>query len=162
MKQENETDEEQIIKDEDLRIISNIAKTYNLSVQELGRILARKKATYPRIQILLTIDELNLIDEMAKTLRLSRSKYCSMCCHKALKEELYKNIDMLKVIRESETGNKRVHRAIISYENANEFLEMKKLANDLGTPFSSLMRYFALNIQHQNVDIHLISGDIFR
>ena len=138
---------EQVLRDEDLEVIKGIAEKYRLSIQELGRILSRKNGDYPRLQILLNIDEIYSIDKKAKELNLSRSKYCSLCYKKAMKEEFYKNIDILKVVGESESGKRREHRAVISFDVASDYLEMKKLADDLGIPFSSLVRYFALNVE---------------
>lgn len=138
---------EQLLQVEDLKIIKKIADKYNLSLQELGRVLTRKNGKYLRLQILLNIDEINLIDERAGALKLSRSKYCTLCYKKALKENLYDNIDILRVVGESENGKKREHRAVISFDMTSDYLEMKKLSDDLGLPFSSLVRYFALNIE---------------
>lgn len=135
---------EQILQEEDLNMIKKIADKYKLSIQELGRMLSRKNGQYLRLQILLNVDEINLIDKRAKAVNLSRSKYCTFCYKKALRENLYDNIDILKVVGESE--KKREHRAVISFDMANDYLEMKKLADDLGIPFSSLVRYFALNV----------------
>lgn len=146
MEMENKANE-QVLRDEDLEVIKGIAEKYRLSIQELGRILSRKNGDYPRLQILLNVDEIYSIDKKAKELNLSRSKYCSLCYKKALKEELYKNIDILKVVGESESGKRREHRAVISFDVSSDYLEMKKLADDLGIPFSSLVRYFALNVE---------------
>lgn len=138
---------EQLLQSEDLLMIKKIADKYRLSVQELGRIISRKNGKYYRLQILLNKDEIDLIDKNAKRLKLSRSKYCTLCYKKALRENLYDNIDILKVVGESESGKKREHRAVISFDMPSDYLEMKKLADDLGIPFSSLVRYFALNIK---------------
>ena len=67
---------------EDKMIIEEIAKKYEVSVDELGRhLLARK---YPRIQILLTEEELGYVDENAIRMGLSRSAYCYECFKKAV------------------------------------------------------------------------------
>lgn len=137
----------EVIKKTDLELLEKIASKYCVSLQELGRIISRKKATYPRLQILLNSDELSKIDKKAKEKKLSRSKYCSMCYKMALKKKCYENIDVIKAIgRNQDEKNKREYRAVISFDNADDYIEMKKLSKKLGIPCSSLMRYFALNI----------------
>lgn len=140
-----------VIENEDLKVIETIAEKYCISVQELGRILSRKTGSYPRLQILLNVEELHTIDRRAKKLNLSRAKYCRMCYRKALNEELYDNIDVLKVVSENQNGKlKREHRAVISFDNAKDYRMMKKLSDELGIPFSSLMRYFCLTVDLVN------------
>lgn len=135
------------LKNDDLKIIENIAEKYCITIQELGRILARRTGVYPRLQILLNTDELNIIDSKANKLNLSRTKYCSLCYKKALKENLYENINVLQAMSDNKNKNlKRKHRAVISFDNAKDYRNMKKLSDDLGIPFSSLMRYFALTV----------------
>lgn len=141
----NENSTEKILTDDDLKIITGIAEKYSITVQELGRILTRKNYNYPRLQILLNVDEVHSIDRKATSLNLSRSKYCSMCCRKVLREELYKDIDVLKAVGES--GKRREHRAVISFDYSSDYLEFKKLSEELGIPFSSLVRYFALTVE---------------
>lgn len=142
------TDVERVIENEDLKIIEKIAEKYCISVQELGRIISRRNGSYPRLQILLNLEELHNIDGKAKKLNLSRTKYCSLCYRKALKEKLYENIDVLQAMSETQSGKmKREHRAVISFDNAKDYRDMKKLADNLGIPFSSLMRYFALTVE---------------
>ena len=144
----NEEMNESVIKNEDLKTIEMIAEKYCISIQELGRIISRRNGSYPRLQILLNVEELHSIDRKARNLNLSRTKYCSLCYRKALKDKLYENIDVLQAMSETKNGNmKREHRAVISFDNAKDYREMKKLADNLGIPFSSLMRYFALNVE---------------
>lgn len=141
-------DKDNVIDKSDLELIESMAEKYCITVQELGRILSRKTGSYPRLQILLNVDELHNIDRKSKKLNLSRSRYCSMCYKKALKEKLYENIDVLQAMSDVKSGKmKRDHRAVISFDNAKDYREMKKLADDLGIPFSSLMRYFALTVK---------------
>ena len=145
-KRETTEAEERILSDSDLEIIRGIAEKYKIRVSELGRILSRRSASYPKTQILLTTDEMYSIDRKAKELNLNRSKYCTMCVKKAMDEKIYEDIDIMKVIEKSKSG-RREHRAMISYDSSSGYIKIKKLANDLGVPFSSLIRYFALNVE---------------
>lgn len=141
---------ELFLNDEDINIIEEIADKYNLTMQELGRMMSRKNGRYHRMQILFNSDEMNFIDRKTRELNISRSQYCRLCYRKALKEEIYKDIDILKVVGGSENNKQREYRAVISFDSSKDYLDVKKLAENLGVPVSSLMRYFALNI---NIDI---------
>lgn len=140
--------EDKILDKSDMDIIEAIANKYYISLEELGRILARKKQSYPRLQILLSKSELNIIDKKAKEKNITRSKYCSMCFKKALHNKEYENFDVMKIIaRNTESKEKRGERAVISFENANDYKEIKKVSKDLGIPCSTLIRYFTLNVE---------------
>lgn len=140
---------DELLEKNDLEILENIADKYCVSLQELGRIISRKKATYPRLQILLNKNELNIIDGRAKEKNLSRSKYCSICYKVAIENKYYEDIDILEVFSRnySNENEKREFRAVISFDKADEYKQLKKLSKELGIPSSSLMRYFALNIE---------------
>lgn len=140
---------DELIEKKDLEILKSMADKYCVSLQELGRIISREKVTYPRLQILLNSKERNIIDSRAKEKNLSRSKYCSICYKVAIENKLYENIDILEVLSRSKNNEneKREERAVISFDNADDYKQMKKLSKELGIPCSSLMRYFSLNIE---------------
>lgn len=140
------TTKEPIINKEDLEVIESIASNYNLTIQELGRILSRGSMSYPKIQAVFTTDEIILIDNRAKDKNISRSKYCSLCFKKAINEKLYLNMNLLDAVKNAE-GGKRNHKVNISFSGNNEYLALKNAADDLGLKFSSLLRYFALNVE---------------
>jgi len=127
----------------DLEVIEEIAKKYGVSVQDLSRSLLSRK--YPRLQILLTEEELKHIDNNAMRLNLSRSMYCYQCFKKAIDEKLYENIDVLKVLRKSETG-KRTQKVAVSFSEQGDYEKMVAFASDLGIAFSGMVRYFSLTV----------------
>lgn len=136
---------EKVICEKDLEILNDMANKYCVTLQELGRIIARKKVTYPRLQILLNTEEMAEIDKKAKTKNLSRSKYCSLCYRKALENNDYENINIVEAVKKQK--DKREHRAVISFNNSDEYRKLKRASQKLGIPFSCLMRYFALNVE---------------
>lgn len=127
----------------DLDIIESIAKKYGVSVQDLSRSLLSRK--YPRLQILLTVDELKHIDDNAKKLSLSRSMYCYMCFKKAMDDKLYENMNLLEIVKKSDTG-KRTEKVAVSFSELGDYEKMVKFAKDLGVPFSGMLRYFSLTV----------------
>ncbi len=127
----------------DLDIIESIAKKYGVSVQDLSRSLLSRK--YPRLQILLTVDELKHIDDHAKKLSLSRSMYCYMCFKKAMDDKLYENMNLLEIVKKSDTG-KRTEKVAVSFSELGDYEKMVKFAKDLGVPFSGMLRYFSLTV----------------
>ncbi len=135
-----------VLTQNDLEIVSMIAEKYHLSIQEFGRILARKNEKYPVLQILFTDDEYNQIEEKRKSKNLSRSKYCTLCIRKALSEETYKQINVVDVLGKENRRISRPKRTPISFDNATEYRQAKEISGLLGMPFSSLMRYFSLNV----------------
>lgn len=140
--------EDKILDKSDMEIIEEIANKYCITVLELGRIISRKKQSYPRLQILLSKNELEIIDKKAKEKNISRSKYCSMCFKKALTNKEYENLDVMKIIaRNTEGKDKREERAVISFDNANDYKEIKRVSKSLGIPCSALIRYFTLNVE---------------
>lgn len=132
------------LESEDLKTIEEIAKKYGVSVQDLSRSLLSRK--YPRLQILLTVEELKHIDDNAMRLNLSRSMYCYLCFKKAIDEKLYENIDVLKVVRKSDTG-KRTEKVAVSFSEQSDYEKMVKFASDLGIAFSGMVRYFSLVVE---------------
>lgn len=127
----------------DLEIIEGMAKKYGVSVQDLSRSLLSRK--YPRLQILLTEAELKHIDDNAMRLNLSRSMYCYLCFKKAIDEKLYENIDVLKVLRKSDTG-KRTEKVAVSFSEQGDYEKMVAFSSDLGIAFSGMVRYFSLTV----------------
>jgi len=94
---------------------------------------------------LLTEEELKHIDNNAMRLNLSRSMYCYQCFKKAIDEKLYENIDVLKVLRKSETG-KRTQKVAVSFSEQGDYEKMVAFASDLGIAFSGMVRYFSLTV----------------
>lgn len=142
---------ESVIEKEDMQVIESIANKYNISVTELGRILSRKNnECAKRFQILLTVDELHEVDKKAKSLDLSRTRYCSMCFKKGIDEELYKNINMVELTRRrnaSKGEDIRSQKTPMYFADKDYYLLGKKIAKEMGVSFGSFVRWFALNVE---------------
>lgn len=137
-----------IISKQDMETLEKIADKYSISIQELGKIISQKeRKNYLTLQIRFSDEELNILNERSRKLNIARSKYCVLCYQKAMKEHLYKDLNVLEIIGKERQQSKKTNRINISFSsNENDYKEMKKLAEELGIKFTSLIRYFALNI----------------
>ncbi|MDE6017061.1 MAG: hypothetical protein K2H41_15455 [Acetatifactor sp.] len=130
----------------DYEIIESIAKKYDMSVKELAKSLLAKNGRYSIPQILLTSDERSIIDQRANQFNYSRSFYCLMCWKKAVKEGLYKNIDIAK-LQERRYGENSRKTVAIYFKDEDDYNELKDITEKLGVSVSSLIRYFALTVE---------------
>lgn len=139
------------LNDEDMEIIEEIAGKYNLQIHELGKILSTKKTSgkkKPRLQIRLSDDEIYTIEKRAKEANLSRTRYCRFCFQKAVRNNLIQDIDIMNVLVEKSKGEKtREQKIIVNFESQKDYLDMKKGADELGIPFSTLVRYIVLTFE---------------
>ncbi len=138
------TSAREIIAKSDFEIIKKIAKNYNMSIEDFGRLISKKADKPLRHHVRFSDEELKEVDKKAKALKLKRSKYCRLCYKKALEQELYKNINILDAAEKD--GTTRKNRVSISFDSAEEYKKMRELADKFSIHFSSLIRYFALNI----------------
>lgn len=132
-----------MIKKEDIRIIEEIADKYEMTFDEFVSLLAKKNKKYKRTQILFSDEEKEIVDSKAAELSLNRSSYCTLCFKKAIETEAYKNINIVDALCRN---TKRTHRATISYVGIEGYDQIEKTCKELGLPISTMIRYFALNI----------------
>lgn len=131
------------LKKEDLEVIERMAEKYDITVQDLARSLLSRK--YPRLQILLTPEELQYIDDCADGLNLSRSMYCYLCFKKAVDDKLYENMNIIEIVKKGNHG-RRTQKVAVSFTELSDYNKMVKFAEDLGINFSSIIRYFSMNV----------------
>ena len=134
------------INQEDYEVIESIAKKYGMSVKELAKSLIAKKGRYPVMQILLTNDERSIIDQRADQFNRSRSSYCLACLKKAIREELYKDIDIEKLQKRRYGENTRKVVAIY-FKSEKDYNALRDLAERLGVSVAALVRYYALTVE---------------
>lgn len=138
-----------IISKVDYLTISEIANRYSMSVEDFGKLLSKKDESSLRHQIRFSEDELRIIDKEASKLKLTRSKYCRMSYLKVLQDGSYMNLD-IKYIKDQSYNVKRDMRVAVSFDNANDYKDMRALARKFSLPFASLMRYLALKNAEEN------------
>lgn len=135
----------EIVDKKDYEAISKIAAKYSMSVEAFCRLLSKKfNAKQLASQVRFSPEEIQKVDNRASKIGVNRSKYCRLCYKKALKDELYKNFEILDAMR---SPIKRDVVVNISFDDAEEFKEMKALAKKFSVPFANLLRYFSLNIE---------------
>lgn len=138
----------EIINEEDYNVICDMAKKYNMSVDDFGRLLSKKIEKDIRLQVRFSADELKTIDIKAGKYNMSRSEYCRTCCLKAIKEKQYENLNICEIQGDAYNKNTvRDMKVCISFDDAMEYSKMRKVAMDLSMKFSTMVRYFALSIE---------------
>ena len=80
-------DNERVISNEDLEKIKSIASSYNMSITDLGKMLCRKKMSFPKLQITCNEEEFELIKARAENKDLSMSKYCLKAIQKIIEDD---------------------------------------------------------------------------
>lgn len=134
---------DKVIKKNDLKIIEDIAKKYDMSLVEFGRFIGKlKNEKGVRHHVRFSDDELTYVDKKAKDLNLSRSEYCFDAAKYFIQKEVYKKVDV-KDLREA--NGDRGKRVCVSFTNGKEYINMWQLAKGFSIPFSTLIRYCALN-----------------
>lgn len=126
--------------------LKELAAKYNLSLGDLKQIISSNEEK-DSFHIRFSESELRIVDEKRKALGLTRSGCCAMCFKKAVDEKLYKDIDVLRVIKRGfgdEKRDKRVHISLkklgVNPQTVSDF------ASELGVKNSEIMRYFALTV----------------
>lgn len=132
------------LSEKDYKVVEELAGKYGVSVDELGRSLLARK--YPRVQILLTENELKHIDTNAIRVGLSRSEYCYRCFMKAVEEKLYVNTTALEIQRKDESG-RRDKKLGVNFPVRVQYEEMMEYSETIGVNFSAFVRYFSLNVE---------------
>lgn len=136
------------IEEKDLEKIKEIAEKYDMSAIELARDIASADNNNS-LHIRFSKTELKTIDEKRKKAGISRSNYCVLCFEKAVEQGLYKDINIMQVIKRGFNSDRRTERVHVSFKKMGNGLgmsEMRKMADDIGADVSALVRYFALNI----------------
>ncbi len=132
-----------VIDASDLNAIKNIAQKYDMTLVEFGRLLGKSKNEKGvRFQIRFTIEESKKIDSLCERYHMARSKYCLMACRKYLENEKYKKINILDVM---ESRENREMKVCVSFQHAEDYNKIRSIAKSLSVPFTTLIRYFALN-----------------
>ena len=137
-----------IINDADYDMITIIAKKYGMGVEDFGKLLSRKPDKDLRHQIPFNADEIFFIDSKAGELNMTRSEYIRRCYMKAIKDKLYMNMD-IKELKANTYGGQVVRdiRVSLSFNDAEDYKIMRKVAKDFSLQFSTLIRYFALSVE---------------
>lgn len=133
----------QVIDEKDINLIEEIAEKYDMTLIEFARFIGKgKNEKGVRYHVRFSVDELMKVDENANEMNYSRSKYCQIAYQWFINNEVYKSINVMD-IRESKSD--RNMRVCVSFSDAKEYSELRKLAKGFSIPFSALIRYFALN-----------------
>lgn len=137
-----------ILSKSDYDMICIMAKKYSMSVEDFGKLLSKKVDKNIRHQIRFNANEIKLIDTKAGNLNMTRSEYCRRCYMKAIENKSYMSMN-IRDLKENTYGGKIVRdiRVSLSFDDAEQYKEMRKIAKEFSLQFSTLIRYFALTIE---------------
>ena len=152
-----------VLKKEDIEIIEKMAREYGITVKDLGKMLANTKASSVRPQVTFSVDEYKYVTDNAGRLNLSRGKYCGYCLRKAVRENIIADIDVLKLLQmekdkkvkkvSEDSLRARAESVNVYMVNADDYIELKKRAKEMGVTFVSLARYLILTADVSMNDI---------
>ena len=137
---------QEFLRPDDQQAVKRIAENYNLTVRELGRLLTKsqEKKGMP-FSCRFSQGEIKVVDNAANLLRLSRGKFCVEACRSFLESEDYKTVSTLEFrSADMEAEGARNVLVCIRFQNASDYVTLKKLCEEHAVSFSTLLRYCAL------------------
>lgn len=131
---------DRVIEEKDLKIIEKIAKSYNMSADELSREIIRQNMKKGKRQFRVSEDEYNVILEKAKEKEMTVRNYCEHACnHFIHKKEFNKFWEYKRY------GANRTKRITMRFKNVSDEEELMKISREMSVEISSLIRWCALN-----------------
>lgn len=138
-----------LLEENDLKDISKIADKYSMSLKELGQLIIKgEEGNYIRKHIRFGADEITEIDRRAGELNMERNDYIRRCYLKALEDELYMNMDIKQLKKDTYKGTEvRNIRVAVYFKNPDEYTKLSAIAKKFSMQFSTLIRHFALCVK---------------
>ena len=130
-----------IITKEDMNLIEEMAKRYDVSVAQFGKLVSSQMKTTKERQFRVSLEEDEIIVEKANSKGMTKMKYCEYACSRFLKS---KNIDKSFFMKDW-YGKNRIKRIAVQFSDVDMELEMLKVAEKYGIDIGTLLRYCALN-----------------
>lgn len=125
------------IKDEDIKIIKNIALKYNLQITELCRYIIKQGKKSNQIQVRVNDEEFKIIKNKADDKEITMSQFCILACNYFIKNNYDFDVDDFRI-------NKTNRNKRIAVTNHQEEVLME-VADKYSIKVSTLIRYCALN-----------------
>lgn len=141
---------QELISSEDIKRLEEIAKKYNMSIIELGRVLAKSGNNKGFIfNVRFAADEIECIDKVAAEHGVSRAKFCELACKWYSSVYGYDKVDLTSLRRFREDGMKRDIRVNVNFRNKETYISLKEFSNSLSVDISAVIRYCALQYDGQ-------------
>lgn len=130
-----------IIENKDMELIFLLASKYNLTVTQLGKIIAKDTSGIIKTQVRFSEFEFDLISKNSSIMGITMTKFCAIACSKILENGLNNEQDFYVLKEDKENRNKRVSVILDNKEDIDRF---KNFADNHGIKTSTLIRYCAL------------------
>lgn len=131
---------------DDISIIEEISKKYNMTIREFGKLLCKSNSTSKMIRY--GSEELNELERRAGKLKMNRSEYIMYCIDKALQEKTYMEMDMKKLkIQTYKCNARRNCRINIYFKKADKLKELEGIAKKFSMQTSTLIREISLSVE---------------
>lgn len=133
-----------IIQKNDMEQLEKIAEKYDMSLKELCSLILKTQGENSAIRcnVRFSDEEIEKLDKAAAAGGYSRSNYCG----NAFKSFIDSNssLDIIGLRKDRQTEKKRTIRVCIYFEKTL-YNVLRKTAKEYGVPYSSLVRFLALN-----------------
>jgi len=130
------------IQSEDMKVIEEIARKYNLSMVELGNELVMRTRKRAERQFKLSESEYEILSEKAEKNGCSVAKYCEFACNEFLKKG-----SIGKDLFAGKGHNcKRTRRITVRFSNIEEERKLVEFAERYKIKIGTLLRYCALKM----------------
>lgn len=146
-------------KDKDvlLDIARDMAKDYNITLEEFGELIMKevlanesgeltmKKKSVFKHQMRLNDQEYKIVEDQARGLVMNISEYCRSCFRKGRLNNIIRNNDIFEIKKDA--YSRRDKRILIIFYSIEDYNYIKKISKEYNLNMSSTMRYFALTIK---------------
>lgn len=146
--QDNETEKHsnKEIDTDDMIIIENIAKKYNMTLKNLVKTISKKDVKEnDQVAIRFAAEELKTLDKKARKKNMSRSRFCRYACHRIINEYIrMDNIDFLSARGVYGEVKRDIKVCLLIPEEDRK--QIKEFTEKLSLPLTTFIRYCILKI----------------
>jgi transposase len=147
---------------EDIKIIEEMAKKYNVSIMTFSKMIAKLENCNQqnlKLQIRYTKTEYDTICKKIREINekyhtnMSDGTYTLLCVQEIIKKNVQVSVLGINKITKREKSNeaeKRTIRKNVRFFSASDYNEVIKYAEELGMSYSNFIRYAALNVDLLN------------
>lgn len=128
------------IKNEDIKMLENLAKKYDMSIVDFGKAIVSQTKKYNQRMFRVSESEYKEIAKKAERAGMNLMRYCEYSCAVFLKE---KKIDE-NFFCKKKYGKDRVKRIAVSFRNQETESEFVEFAEQCNIEIGTLIRYCAL------------------
>lgn len=135
-----------IIAETDMNMIKNLANKYNISVKELGKIIASENNLDQKKQVRFTNREYEILKNAAEKRDMKVSVFLRYCLKYACDNNILEKMSIkdLTSLTKRDSNELREKRVPVAFDNGEYFLEIQKEARRLEIPYTNIARWLIL------------------